>query len=101
MISKILDFLLVSSKDPKKWSMTFYSALTLGIPYIVHIAGVACGFGLVCLGVDADGLNAIAQGLETLVFGVLTAVGAVGVVYGLVRKLIRLMQGTNRSFDIQ
>lgn len=100
MIDKILDFLLVSSADPSKWSLTFKMALVGVIPYIVNAAGIACGLGLVCLGVDDVVLNSLAEALEKIVFLVLSAVSAVGVLIGLFRKLIRSAQGTNRSFDI-
>lgn len=100
MIDTILDFLLVSSKDPTKWSLTLKMALVGVIPYIINAVGIACGFGLVCLGVDTAGLNALAEGLEKVAFFVLSTIAAIGVVVGLARKFIRSAQGTNRSFDI-
>lgn len=97
MFDKLLDFLLVSSQDPKKWSASFKFALLGLVPVILHTITAACNFGLYCIGVDADSLNELVNVLSSLVFYVLSAVAAIGFVISFVQKLVRTAQGKNKA----
>ena len=97
MIDEILDFLLVSSQDPKKWSASFKFALLGIVPIVVQAAAAACNFGLYCLGIGADGLNELVNALSAVVFYGLSAVASVGFVVAFVQKLVRTAKGENRA----
>lgn len=89
---RFLDWLLRSSADPRKTSLTVKAAMLGVLPAVLHFIGAACSYGLVCLGVDETTLNVIIETIGELTFWFLTAVSAVGFIYGLVRKLINTFQ---------
>ena len=87
MNNKILDWILRSSADPKKLSLT----LKAGVPFLLIF------FGWFGWGNDAVGplLN---EGIEQIVNLIaLVGAGITGIqgVYGLVRKVIKTFRGTN------
>lgn len=99
MIDKILDFLLISSKDPSKWSASFKFALLGIIPVFLHVVGTACNFGLYCIGVDADSLNQMVNVLSMIVFYVLSLISSIGFVITFIQKIIRTAQGRNEAIQ--
>ena len=92
-MKKFFNWLWRSSADPKKVSLTVRAAGIAAIPVILRIASTACRYGLVCLGVDAEGLNKVVDAVESIVYGGLLAIGSFGVVYGFIRKLYNTATG--------
>lgn len=86
MIKEFLAWIWYSSKDPRKTSLFIRAALVGVIPAVVHAVGVACGFGIVCLGVDEPFLNILIQYIEQAVFYGLGFIAVVGSIVGLIRK---------------
>ncbi len=97
MIDKILDFLLISSKDPKEWSASFKFALLGLVPVVLHAVSVACNFGLYCIGVDAASLNELVNVLSMIVFYSLSLISAIGFLVTFSQKLIRTAEGKNKA----
>ena len=73
----ILNWLITSSADPKKTSLAVKGALVIGGSQLIRVLDMACSFGLACLGVDATIINQAAEGVESLVYGILLAWGGV------------------------
>ena len=94
--NQFLQWVMLSSANPKEVSLSV-RMFTLGlVPYILSLVTAACGFGLVCLGVEADSLNTLAQMLGDIVFWSLSIVSGIGFVIGLVRKLVLTAKGNNK-----
>ena len=53
---------------------------------LVRALDIACSFGLSCLAINIDLINQLAQGVESLVYGVLVIAGIGSVLVGLGRK---------------
>lgn len=81
------NWLITSSADPTKTSLAVKGAVLLAGSQLVRVLDIACSFGLACLGVNADLINQIAQGTETVVQGALLTVGGIGIVWGILRKI--------------
>ncbi len=96
MFKKLFQWLMLSSADPRKTSLSVKMALLAIVPYVLNIASTACGLGLVCLGVDAEGLNQFVQVSENLVLWSLSIVAGIGFMYGFFRKLYRSATGDNK-----
>lgn len=94
-LDKFIDWATRSSADPTKASMTVKYALLGIVPYIIQITTAACGFGLVCLGVDADGFNAIVDVIADIVFWSFSIISGIGTLIGFVRKVYRSITGRN------
>lgn len=82
-----------SSADPARMSLTVRGILIGIIPTVLYIASMACGFGVVCLGVDEPLLNQFAESVAAAVQAFFTLVAAVMVVIGFIRKVILTAQG--------
>lgn len=96
MFIKLFQWLLLSSANPSKFSLSVRMALLGVVPYILSIVTAACGFGLVCLGVEAEGLNQVVGVIENLVFWGLSIIAGVGFLIGFVRKLWLSISGENK-----
>lgn len=86
--TKVFQWIWYSSADPSKVSLTVRATLLGIVPVVLNAVSLACGFGLVCLGIDAEGLNGVVNGIEAIVVGVLSVVAAIGMLYGFVRKVV-------------
>lgn len=95
MFKKIWEWLVKSSADPTKTSASIKFALLGVVPYIIHLLTLACGFGLVCLGVDTEWLNQFVEVLSQLVFWILSIISAIGFLYGSTRKVYLTAKGQN------
>ena len=98
-MKKIFQWITLSSADPKKYSLSVKMALLAAVPYILGIVSASCGIGLVCIGLDAEGLNQFIQVSENIVLLVLSLVSAVGFVYGFLRKLYLSALGENKVVE--
>lgn len=87
-LQKVWTWLITSSADPARVSLTVRGALLALIPTILWLVSTACGFGIVCLGVDEPFLNQFVESLVALVQALLTAIAAVWVVWGMIRKIV-------------
>ncbi len=92
-MKKVFQWIVYSSADPRKISLTVRAALLGVVPMLLNAVSVACGFGLVCLGVDADGLNTVAEAVSNLVFWGFSIVSGVMFLYGFVRKIVLTSTG--------
>lgn len=95
MFNKILDWLLVSSTDPQKWSLAFKGALIFFVPRVVDLTALLCAIGVAC-GIDATFLEAVIEVLGNIVFWALSIVGGIAFLVGAFRKVWRTFEGTNR-----
>ena len=75
-MKEFLTFLITSSKDPRKVSLTVRGALTALIPVFLIVSGLS----------EADA-NALVDAIVDLVFWVTSIVSTVTVIWGLVRKI--------------
>lgn len=86
-------FLMVSSADPRKSSLTV-RALALGVvPYIMQVTGMACSLGVHCVIVDPTLVDAIVTSVTDITFYTLTLVSVIGTIWGLIRKLFLTLKG--------
>jgi hypothetical protein len=83
----ILNWLITSSADPKKTSLAVKGTVLLIGSQLVRLLDMACSFGFACLGVDAMIINQAAEGIETVVYGILILWGGVWFLWGLGRKI--------------
>ena len=79
-LNKAWLFIIRSSADPKKVSLTVKSVGLTLIPYVAGFAPL--------LGLDVSGLPDLVGNVAELVGVVLTGLGLAGVGYGLVRKIV-------------
>ena len=68
--------IVVSSADPKRWSMTVKGLLTMFVPIAASLAGL-----------DTDMLNGVVQTIASVVEYSLFLVGSLVALYGLIRKI--------------
>jgi hypothetical protein len=83
----ILNWLITSSADPKKWSLFVKGVLLLWGAQIVSLFDAVCSFGLACLGVDTTFVNQLAEGVEAVIYGGLIVIGLIWSLYGGIRKV--------------
>ena len=95
MFKKLYQWLVHSSADPNKTSLSVKMALLAVVPYVLNLVTAACGLGLVCLGVDAESLNQVVKVIADIVFWALSIVSGVGFVIGFGRKLWLSLKGQN------
>ena len=83
---EFIKWLVTSSSDPLKFSLTIRGLLTLGAGWLLHASVVACGLGVYCLGVDEQTINQGVQVLTNLAYAAALSLGAVMAVIGFIRK---------------
>lgn len=86
----IFEWLVRSSADPAKLSLTIRGALVALVPIVLSTLSAICGFGIACLGVDETTLNQLVESIIAIVNAVLLVVGAVVAFVGLIRKLAKM-----------
>lgn len=91
MIKKFVNWLVLSSKNPGEVGLTTKAVLLAIIPV------VSMALGLAHIDVGADVLTSVVDTIIGLVQGVLAVVSAIGVVWGLVRKLWATFNGTHAT----
>jgi hypothetical protein len=85
-MNSFLSWLITSSADPRKTSLAVKGGVILIGSQAVRLLGIACSFGLACLGVDVTLINQLADGIEALIYGALVVIGLSMTLYGLARK---------------
>lgn len=94
-IKTAIRWVLVSSDDASRWSLTVKATLLGAIPFIMQGIGITCGLNLVCPNVSTDVLTEVAASASNLVYLGLSLVAAIGAAYGLVRKIANTLNGTH------
>jgi len=92
-IHNVVHWFVVSSADPKRTSLTVQSLALALIPIVIHVVQVSCGFGFVCLGVEAQDLEKVAYAISQIVFDGLTIISLTGFICGFVRKVWMTVTG--------
>lgn len=82
MLKKFWDWLVKSSQNPQKLSLTIKGVIAGSAVYIVAILGM---FG--ANGVTAEGVQTVGQTFGSLVEAILMTVSALTTAYGLSRKI--------------
>lgn len=93
--AKAIRWVLVSSDDASRWSLTVKASLLGAIPFVMQGIGITCGLNLVCPNVSSDVLTEVALSLSNLVYLGLSLVAGIGAFYGLVRKVMNTLNGTH------
>ncbi len=83
----VFNWFVTSSADPEKYSLALKGTLLGFGAYALQASTLLCGFGILCLGIDADWLNSAIGAVSALVAGILYVIAAVQVIYGLARKV--------------
>lgn len=83
----MITWLLRSSADPKQFSLMIRGAAVVGLSLLLKFSVLACGVGLLCLGIDEAWVNIVAESIEIIAFALALIVGAIMTMWGAVRKL--------------
>jgi len=83
---EFIKWLVTSSADPQRYSLAVKGALSLGVAWLIKLAGITCGIALICLSFDADVLMSAVDTIANIVYLALTLVGAAWTLWGLLRK---------------
>lgn len=84
----IWNWLVVSSADPEKTSLTLKAAAVLTVPTILNTINLSCGIGIACFGVTSTDINSAVNAGVGVIEGVLYVFGGVAFLYGFVRKIV-------------
>lgn len=98
-LERLVTWLLHSSADPRKMSLTVKMALLSVVPWVMQTLGFACALGTVCVAFDQSMLEVVAADIAQVVYYVLTAVSMLGFAYGAVRKIWRTLTGQNKALQ--
>lgn len=96
-MKSIYNFIVKSSADPEKTSLTIKGIGLMAIPYLLNLFDVACEFGQQCYQVNASTFEVIVQAVADGTFYALSFLSAWWALYGAVRKLFRTITGTNSA----
>lgn len=94
-IDRFVAWVLVSSADPKKASLTIKGFLVICVGYFAQTTSLLCGLGVVCLVTDSSALDSIVEGLSNIVFWGLSIAGAAVSIWGGIRKIWLSASGQN------
>lgn len=95
----IINFILKSSADPKKTSLTVKMALLGIVPLTMQTLGLVCAIGVVCTEVDQNFIERFIDAIADIVYLSTALVASLGTAYGLARKIHRTSIGQNRAMD--
>lgn len=95
MFTRILQWLILSSKDPNKIALTVRGALYSIVPIIITIAG------LTNIEIQQDTLEAVIEMISSVIQIGLGIVASVMVLWGLVRKIWSTIAGWNKVIRAQ
>ncbi len=84
MVKKILNWIVYSSQDPEKLSLTLTGILTFATPYIVSLSHL----GYIHIGIAGADASQLGATIIAVITAVVSAVGAIMTLVGLVRKII-------------
>lgn len=95
MFANIWNWLVVSSSDPYKFSLT----LKAGAATIISVLTIALGLAHIAVG--GPDLTAISDSVIAVIQDLVVLVGALATVYGLIRKIIASVEGTHAGINAQ
>lgn len=90
---KILDWVLISSKDPTKVSLTVKGALLSIVPIFIALSN------LTSLKLESEQLTLIVEIVAQFIQAIFGAVSLIVTAYGLVRKIIASLKGENLGYN--
>jgi hypothetical protein len=93
---KFLQWLILSSVDPKSKSLAVKGILLSIIPYVIFLSG----FTNIAVP-DSDTLVVLADLFASIVQIVLTAVSLIVTLVGIIRKIYMTLEGTNKVLTAQ
>jgi len=93
MFTKIIAWIVLSSKDPQKVSLMIKGAAAWAGTYILFFAGIFH------FNVGQSDVASIFEAVAKFVEYALYAISAVSTVWGLIRKVKRTADGTNRVLN--
>ena len=91
VIKKITAWLVLSSQNPTKWSLTIKGALTGGVTILTVVAGLAH--------INIPGADAFSAAIDAIIGFVQTAllcISAAATAWGLLRKIWSTISGENQ-----
>lgn len=95
MLKTIYVWLMKSSEDPSKTSMTIKAGAATVITVLTVI------FGLAHINVGTTDMNALVDGGIALVQAIAFVASSLTTVYALVRKIANTVRGTNQALNAQ
>lgn len=95
MFDGAVQWLVLSSSDPKKSSLALRGLLMLGMGKAVEATTFLCGFGLLCLNIDVPLAEQTIEMVSNIAEWLLLIVGGMMFVWGSVRKLWLTIIGKN------
>lgn len=87
ILHKFFNWLMVSSSDPSKVSLTVKGGLT------VLAGAIIPALGLVHVQVGSDAINQVIDSISGIVAAILAIVGYLTFLYGFIRKMIATVRG--------
>lgn len=97
-ISKIFSWVVLSSANPERVSLTVRAALIALIPFAMKLTLVGCTLG-VCVTTSEGELAAIANVLSNIAFWSLSLYAGIAFLVGVVRKFYTTIAGTNQVIN--
>jgi hypothetical protein len=82
-----IKWLVTSSSDPQKVSLTVKGALAFCGAYLLQLSPVLCGFHIICISIDGDVLTSAINTTANIVYLSLSLVGSIAFLVGLGRKI--------------
>jgi len=95
-LNKIIEWIVYSSKDPKKVSLSIKMLGLASIPYFIQAMGLSCSFGFVCITADVTALEVLVTEIANSVLLFLILFGHLGAVFAILRKIILTATGKNK-----
>lgn len=95
ILEKILNFIILSSADPKKFSLSFKAGALFLVPFLMQAYGMVCAFGYRCIDIDPSIFDTVIDMMANLIFLFFSAVATVLSLCGIFRKMYRTFTGTN------
>lgn len=86
-----------SSADPEKMSLTIKGLLVLLIPYILTSLDMVCAIGQYCISVDESFLKDTVDFIGQSAYLILSFVGAAMTFWGAIRKVDLTVRGENKT----
>jgi len=99
-LKTVIIFLVASSKNPDKISLSLKMVMLGFIPYTMQVFGLACSIGDICVTIDQSMLEALVTAAADIVFYSLTFISSIGFAWGIVRKLYRTITGQNEALNV-
>lgn len=94
MMKKIVNWVVLSSKDPNKFSLTVKGVLGGAVTLLTIFLGTQN------IELPSEMLTAVVEAVVVAMQAFFALVSAVAVVWGAIRKILLTIKGQNKSIDI-